>query len=103
MIPPVLLYPGFFQIVTAAALLLAGSLVAGGVLLERRPEEPHVEITSHRAGPSPAPENTLAALKRSIRAGSFSRTRPTSRRRIRTHLRGHFRMRPACRPDGGPE
>lgn len=51
-------------------LAVVGSLVAGGALLERLPEEPDVEITSHRAGPSPAPENTLAALERSIRAGA---------------------------------
>lgn len=48
----------------------AASAVAGGVILERLPERTDVSVTAHRAGPPPSPENTLAALERSIDAGA---------------------------------
>jgi glycerophosphoryl diester phosphodiesterase len=46
------------------------SVVASGVLLDRIPERRFVEVIAHRAGPPPAPENTLAAMERSIEAGA---------------------------------
>lgn len=54
----------------AAGLALLLSLAVGAVLLERMPDPRPVAITAHRAGPPPAPENTLAALERSIAAGA---------------------------------
>jgi glycerophosphoryl diester phosphodiesterase len=54
----------------ALGLALVGSWVAGGLLLERMPDPRPVAITAHRAGPPPAPENTLAALERSVAAGA---------------------------------
>lgn len=49
---------------------LVASLTIGSVLLERIPEPRPVAVTAHRAGPSPAPENTLAALERSVASGA---------------------------------
>lgn len=53
-----------------AALVLTVSAVVSALLLERMPEPRPVVITAHRAGPPPAPENTLAALERAIAAGA---------------------------------
>jgi glycerophosphoryl diester phosphodiesterase len=54
--------------------LLVGALVvstvAGAVLLERVPDPRPVAVTAHRAGPPPAPENTLAALEAAVEAGA---------------------------------
>jgi glycerophosphoryl diester phosphodiesterase len=47
-----------------------GSVVASTLLLERVPEPAPVAVIAHRAGPPPSPENTLAALERSIAAGA---------------------------------
>lgn len=56
-------------LVVALALLAAGT--AGSVyLLPAAPELRPVIITAHRAGPRPAPENTLDALERGIAAGA---------------------------------
>ncbi len=52
----------------AAAVL--GSLALSGWLLERVPTMRPATVTAHRAGPPPAPENTLAALELSIQAGA---------------------------------
>ena len=60
---PVRLIPGLVLLVFLAA---AGS----NLLLERIPDPGSVEIHAHRAGPPPAPENTLAALERAIDEGA---------------------------------
>ena len=60
---PVRLVPGLALL---AILALAGS----NLLLERIPEPGSVQIHAHRAGPPPAPENTLAALERAIDEGA---------------------------------
>lgn len=54
----------------ALALLLAGSIIASGVLVTRAPQPRPVAVIAHRGGPAPAPENTLAALERAIEAGA---------------------------------
>lgn len=54
----------------ALALALVASSAAGAVLLERIPAPRPVAVTAHRAGPPPSPENTLAALERSVGAGA---------------------------------
>lgn len=56
--------------VPAAAALVIVSVVVSGILVGRLPEPGPVLITAHRAGPPPAPENTLAALERAIDAGA---------------------------------
>lgn len=53
-----------------AALLVAGSAAVSGVLIQRLPDPRPVVVIAHRAGPPPAPENTLAALERAIDAGA---------------------------------
>lgn len=53
-----------------AAALVVVSGVASGVLIGRTPDLEPVITTAHRAGPPPAPENTLAALERAIEAGA---------------------------------
>ncbi len=52
------------------AVALAVSTATGAVLLERVPEPRPVAVTAHRAGPPPAPENTLAALEAAVDAGA---------------------------------
>lgn len=49
---------------------LTASFVVSGFLLARLPPPHPVVVHAHRAGPPPAPENTLAALERSIAAGA---------------------------------
>lgn len=53
---------------------LAGAVVvstaAGALLLERVPDPRPVAVIAHRAGPPPAPENTLAALEAAVEAGA---------------------------------
>jgi len=56
--------------VPAAGVLLLLSFGASGLLVETTPEPGLVIISAHRAGPPPAPENTLAAMERSIEAGA---------------------------------
>lgn len=58
------------RFVPLLGLALAVSWTTGALLLERVPDPRPVAITAHRAGPSPSPENTLAALERSVRAGA---------------------------------
>lgn len=58
------------RVLPALGLALLVSLAVGAVLLERIPDPRSVAITAHRAGPPPAPENTLAALERSVAAGA---------------------------------
>lgn len=58
------------RLVPLTVVSLLGSLVLSAWLLERVPEARPAIVTAHRAGPSPAPENTLAALELSIRAGA---------------------------------
>jgi glycerophosphoryl diester phosphodiesterase len=58
------------RLLPLAAVLAALSAGASGILLQRVPVPARVEIIAHRAGPPPAPENTLAALERSILAGA---------------------------------
>jgi glycerophosphoryl diester phosphodiesterase len=53
-----------------AGVVVALSTLASGLLLERVPEPRRVQVMAHRAGPPPAPENTLAALEQAIRAGA---------------------------------
>lgn len=62
------LRPG--RVLTVAALLAAASVLASGLLLERIPDLEPPGVIAHRAGPPPAPENTLAALERAIAAGA---------------------------------
>ncbi|MEX2572676.1 MAG: glycerophosphodiester phosphodiesterase family protein [Balneolaceae bacterium] len=52
--------------------LLAGvvSLIASAYWLDRLPEPRETVIAAHRAGPAPAPENTLSALEQAIEAGA---------------------------------
>jgi glycerophosphoryl diester phosphodiesterase len=57
------------RVLPMTAVLVAIGFVGSGLLLERVPEPRHVVITAHRAGLHLAPENTLAALERSIAAG----------------------------------
>lgn len=58
------------RLVPLAGLSLIASLGLSGWLLEKVPAPGPVAITAHRGGPTPAPENTLAALELSIRAGA---------------------------------
>lgn len=51
-------------------LLMFGSILFSGFLLERVPDLQPVAIAAHRAGPPSSPENTLSALERSIDAGA---------------------------------
>jgi glycerophosphoryl diester phosphodiesterase len=58
------------RLVPLALALAAISAGVSGFLLARMPEPRRVEIIAHRAGPPPAPENTLAAMERAIQAGA---------------------------------
>lgn len=58
------------RLLPALGAAAAVSWAAGAFLLERLPEPRPVAVIAHRAGPAPAPENTLAALERSIEAGA---------------------------------
>lgn len=59
-----------WRLVPAMAAATLGSLALSGWLLERTAEVGPAVVTAHRAGPKPAPENTLAALELSIEAGA---------------------------------
>lgn len=54
--------------VPVALAVLTVSAAVSALILERMPDIEPVIVTAHRAGPQPAPENTLAALERSIAA-----------------------------------
>lgn len=58
------------RLVPVLLVAAAVSAAAGALLLERIPEPRPVAVTAHRAGPSPAPENTLSALERAVEAGA---------------------------------
>lgn len=58
------------RLVPALALALAVSTATGAVLLERVPDPRPVAVIAHRAGPPPAPENTVAALEAAVEAGA---------------------------------
>jgi len=58
------------RLVPVLAFLLMGSVVVGGFVLERIGEPVPAIVHAHRTGPPPSPENTLAALERSIDAGA---------------------------------
>lgn len=58
------------RLIPLSSLALLGSVALSGFLLERFPEFRPAVVTAHRAGPAPAPENTLAALELSIQAGA---------------------------------
>ncbi len=58
------------RLLPAAGLVLLVSLGASGLLVETTPGPSSVVISAHRGGPPPAPENTLAAMERSIEAGA---------------------------------
>jgi glycerophosphoryl diester phosphodiesterase len=58
------------RLVPLAAIVVAVSAAASGILLARVPDIGRVEIIAHRAGPPTSPENTLAAMERSIEAGA---------------------------------
>lgn len=58
------------RLIPVAGAAAVASVVAAGVLLDRLPDVRPVTVVAHRAGPPPAPENTLAALERSIAAGA---------------------------------
>ena len=51
-------------------LAVAGSALASAVVMGRAPDPGPILVTAHRAGPPPAPENTLAALERAMEAGA---------------------------------
>lgn len=53
-----------------AAVVVLSSVAASGIMLDRLPEVRPVAVIAHRAGPPPAPENTVAALERAIAAGA---------------------------------
>ncbi len=55
--------------VVLVALFLIG-LSAGALLVRAAPEVRAVAVSAHRAGPPPAPENTLSALEAAIAAGA---------------------------------
>ncbi len=57
-------------VLLAVIVLVGGSLIGSRLLLERMPETRPVMVHAHRAGPPPAPENTLAALERAIAEGA---------------------------------
>lgn len=61
---------GARRVVPLGAVVVLASIVTSGILLERLPEPRRVAVIAHRAGPPPAPENTLAALELSIAAGA---------------------------------
>lgn len=58
------------RLLPLAVAVVLSSAIAGAVLLGRVPEGRDVAVTAHRAGPPPSPENTLAALERSVAAGA---------------------------------
>lgn len=58
------------RLLPALGLFLILSAATGVELLERMPEPRPVAIIAHRAGPPPSPENTLAALERTIASGA---------------------------------
>jgi glycerophosphoryl diester phosphodiesterase len=58
------------RLVPAAVVALGASIAVSGFLLERLSEPRWVAVSAHRAGPPPAPENTLAALEAAIAAGA---------------------------------
>ena len=53
-----------------ALMAVVMSIFAGYRLLDRLPPVRPVTVTAHRAGPPPAPENTLAALEAAIASGA---------------------------------
>ncbi len=55
------------RLVPAILVLLAVSVATSGRLVASLPDPADVVISAHRAGPPPAPENTLAALEAAIR------------------------------------
>jgi glycerophosphoryl diester phosphodiesterase len=57
-----------WRLILLLVLFGLGSALVGHRLLERLPPPHPVVITAHRAGPPPAPENTLAALELAIAA-----------------------------------
>lgn len=57
-------------LVPLSTVLLFGSIIISGIMLERIPELQEVKIAAHRGGPPPAPENTLAALELAIEQGA---------------------------------
>jgi glycerophosphoryl diester phosphodiesterase len=58
------------RVVAAGLVLYATGLAGSRLLLADAPPPRPVTITAHRGGPPPAPENTLAALDRTIAAGA---------------------------------
>lgn len=62
------LVPKYFIPITGF-LFITGIFISG-ILLERIPHLQTVNIVAHRAGPPPAPENTLSSLESAIRAGA---------------------------------
>jgi glycerophosphoryl diester phosphodiesterase len=58
------------RLAVLAVLPVAGAVLASSVVLSRLPEPRPVSIHAHRAGPPPAPENTMAALEAAIEAGA---------------------------------
>jgi glycerophosphoryl diester phosphodiesterase len=57
-------------LIPISAILLIGSIILSGIMLDRIPELQDVKIAAHRGGPPPAPENTLAALELAIEQGA---------------------------------
>lgn len=61
------------RLLPVAGVLVLVSVIISGYMLEQVPQpetENTVKIAAHRAGPPPAPENTLEALEHSIQAGA---------------------------------
>jgi glycerophosphoryl diester phosphodiesterase len=58
------------RLLPIALLVVGGSAAMSGVLLDRLSEPRQIVVSAHRAGPPPAPENTLAALEAAIAAGA---------------------------------
>lgn len=55
-----------YRFIPALIVLLAGSYAASFSILEQLPKPENITVIAHRAGPLPAPENTLAALNRAL-------------------------------------
>lgn len=56
--------------IPATVAMVGLSAVVSVLILERMPDPRPVTVTAHRAGPAPAPENSLAALERAIAEGA---------------------------------
>lgn len=59
-----------YRFIPALIVLLAVSYAASFSILEQLPKPENITVIAHRAGPSPAPENTLAALNNTLKTNA---------------------------------